>query len=398
MVVDPHWCPAQGAMPYPSVPVPSARRGPLKGLRLGVKDVFHVAGYPTSMGQPLLAARLGVASKTAPVVARLLEGGARWVGKTITDELAFSMTGDNVHYGAPINGAAPKRITGGSSTGSASALSHGLLDVALGTDTGGSVRAPANHCGLWGIRPSHGRVSVDGVLAQAPSLDTCGWFTSNAAAFSRVSAWLLDDGLEQAGPVAPRWLWPQDLWALLAPGPMRSLQAVTRAALKGQSLIPVTVLGEDMVTAYWAFRHIQGREVWAEWGAWLLRDQPRLGAAVADRMRWAQTVTAAQAREARAWRRRFSRRMDALLGDDGVLVLPTMPDVAPLRATPEGELEDYRNRALRLLCVAGLAGLPQISMPVARRLRAPLGLSVLGPRGRDAQLVRWAQAFAPFTP
>ena len=182
---------ARAFMPYPDAAVPHAATGPLSGLSFGVKDLFDVAGYPTSGGQPFVLAMSGIKTTTAPTVQRLLDAGARFAGKTVTDELAFSMNGQNAHFGSPVNGAAPERITGGSSSGSAAAVSHGLCDFALGTDTGGSVRAPANHCGLVGLRPTHGRVSLEGALDLAPSLDTCGWFTRDIATFARVADVLL---------------------------------------------------------------------------------------------------------------------------------------------------------------------------------------------------------------
>lgn len=152
--------PAHAFVPYPDVPVRHAGSGPLSGLYFGVKDLFDIAGYPTGGGNPLLLALSGIKTQTAPTVQKLLDAGAALAGKTVTDELAFSMNGNNAHFGAPINGSAPARITGGSSSGSASAVSNRLCDFALGTDTGGSVRAPASHCGLYGIRPTHGRVSL----------------------------------------------------------------------------------------------------------------------------------------------------------------------------------------------------------------------------------------------
>ncbi|HEX2013282.1 MAG TPA: amidase family protein, partial [Roseateles sp.] len=143
--------PARAFVPYPEAPVPHADAGTLAGLSFAVKDLFDVAGYPTGGGSPIVLARSGIKTQTAPTVRQLLDAGARFVGKTVTDELAFSMNGNNAHFGAPINGAAPERISGGSSSGSASAVSSGLCDFALGTDTGGSVRAPASHCGLYGL-------------------------------------------------------------------------------------------------------------------------------------------------------------------------------------------------------------------------------------------------------
>ena len=150
-----------------------------------------MAGYPTGGGSPIMLAMSGIKTRTAPTVQRLLDAGARFAGKTVTDELAFSLNGNNAHFGAPMNGAAPLRITGGSSSGSASAVSSGQCDFALGTDTGGSVRGPTNHYGLYGLRPTHGRVSLEGALDLAPSLDTCGWFTRDIATFARVADVLL---------------------------------------------------------------------------------------------------------------------------------------------------------------------------------------------------------------
>src|ERR687890_601264 len=206
--------PAHAFMPYPAVPVPHAPSGPLSGLTFAAKDLFDVAGYPTSAGSPHMLAMSGVKTRTAPTVQKLLDSGARLVGKTITDELAFSMNGKNAHFGTPVNGAAPDRIPGGSSSGSASAVSNGLCDFALGTDTGGSVRAPANHCGLFGIRPTHGRVSLEGCHDLAPSFDTCGYFARDGATFLRVGEVVL--GSDPAPlPQIPRVLLAQDAFALL---------------------------------------------------------------------------------------------------------------------------------------------------------------------------------------
>ena len=113
--------PAHAFVPYPDAPVARAATGPLTGLCFGVKDLFDVAGYPTGGGSPILLAMSGIKTRHAPTVQRLLDAGAAFVGKTVTDELAFSMNGNNAHFGAPINGAAPDRISGGSSSGSASA-------------------------------------------------------------------------------------------------------------------------------------------------------------------------------------------------------------------------------------------------------------------------------------
>ena len=386
--------PAHAFVPYPDVPVPHASTGPLSGLYFGVKDLFDVAGYPTGGGNPLVLAMSGTKTHTAPIVQRLLDAGAAFAGKTVTDELAFSMNGNNAHFGAPLNGAAPERIAGGSSSGSASAVSSRLCDFALGTDTGGSVRAPASHCGLYGIRPTHGRVSLQSALALCHSYDTCGWFARDATTFARVGDVLL--GADPAPlPARPRLLLPTDLWGLIAPdvrpawdGARAQVQAVYGEAA------PTTVVLDSFEAMYWSFRYLQGREAWMTDGAFIERYAPVLGPGVKERFAWSRDVTDAQVEQAQAFRARFTAHLAQLLGPDGVLVMPSMPDIAPLRSTDEAALEDYRNQAVQMLCIAGLSGFPQISLPLAGRQGAPLGISLLGPAGSDRSLIAMAQQLA----
>ena len=378
-------------MPYPDATVANAASGPLQGLGFGVKDLFDVAGYPTSGGQPFVLAMSGIKTRTAPVVQRLLDAGARFAGKTITDELAFSMNGQNAHFGSPVNGAAPERITGGSSSGSASAVSNGLCDFALGSDTGGSVRAPANHCGLFGLRPTHGRISLEGVLDLAPSLDTCGWFSRDMATFARVADVLLGEDAKPL-PQAVRLLLPGDAWSLMAADVTEALAPARRQIedVFGASA-PVDLALDGFDAMYWHFRHLQGRESWQTDGPLIERFQPPLGPGVAERFAWSREVGDPQVADAAAFRTRFRDHLAALLGSDGVLLMPTMPDIAPRIDAAEASLDRYRNDAIRLLCSAGLSGFPQLSLPLAKRLGAPLGISLLGPSGSDRSLVRLAE-------
>ncbi len=383
---------SRGFMPYPDVDVANAASGPLAGLSFGVKDLFDVAGYPTSAGQPFVLAMSGIKTTSAPSVQRLLDAGARFAGKTVTDELAFSMNGQNAHFGSPVNGAAPERITGGSSCGSASAVSHGLVDFALGSDTGGSVRAPANHCGLVGLRPTHGRISLERVHDLAPSFDTCGWFTRDVPTFARVADVLLGADATPLPDERVRLLMPTEVWALLGPevieaqrGPRARIEAVLGAAS------PVEVVLDSFDAMYWGFRHPMGHEAWRTDGALIERFHPPLGPGVEQRFEWASGVSDAQAAEGAAFRLRFGVHLAALLGRDGVLLLPTMPDIAPLASADPSALEDYRNLATKMLCIAGLAGFPQLSLPLGTRLGAPLGISLLGPAGSDRSLVRLAE-------
>jgi amidase len=386
--------PAHAFVPYPDAPVARASTGPLADLSFAAKDLFDVAGYPTGGGNPIVLAMSGIKTRTAPTVQKLLDAGARFAGKTVTDELAFSMNGNNAHFGAPINRGAPLRITGGSSSGSASAVSSSLCDFALGTDTGGSVRAPANHCGLYGLRPTHGRVSLEGALDLAPSFDTCGWFARDIGTFARVADVLL--GADAAAlPERVRLLRPDDVWALAVPAAVEALKGV---ADRVQSLLGpakgTTVALESFDAMYWNFRYLQSREAWLTDGPLIERYAPPLGPGVAERFAWSREVTDAQVAAGRTFRTAFRSHLAALLGNDGMLLMPTMPDIAPLRSDSEASLEDFRNRAIRLLCIAGLAGFPQLSMPLATRDGAPLGMSLLGPAGSDRSLIALAERIA----
>ncbi|MEI7429819.1 MAG: amidase [Betaproteobacteria bacterium] len=386
--------PAHCFMPYPAVEVPAAAVGPLADLSFAVKDLFDVAGYPTSGGNPHVLARSGIKTQTAPTVQKLLDAGARFVGKTITDELAFSMTGSNAHFGMPRNGGAPDRIPGGSSSGSSSAVSNGLCDFALGTDTGGSVRAPANHNGLFGLRPTHGRISLQGCLDLAPSLDSCGYFTRDAATFERVGSVLLGD---DSCPLASdcQLLLAGDAFGLLSPEVAEVFAPVlNRLKSLAGVLKPVDVANSSFDELYWSFRYVQGFEAWRTDGELIETFNLQLGPGVKERFAWSKEVTDAQYLEFSEVREKFAKKLNALLDQRHILVLPTMPDIAPRVDDNLDSQENYRNFSIKLLCIAGLARLPQVSVPVLTRLGAPLGLSFIGPAGSDLTLVRLAAKWA----
>jgi amidase len=174
--------------------------GPLAGLTFAAKDIFDVAGYVTGGGNPDWKATHEAAPRTAWVVSELVAAGATMVGKTITDEITRGIFGENAHYGTPVNPRAPGRVPGGSSSGSASAVAGGLVDFALGSDTGGSVRVPSSFCGLYGLRPTHGRIPLGGILLQAPSYDTIGWFARDADLLARVGSVLLQSEIRSVRP------------------------------------------------------------------------------------------------------------------------------------------------------------------------------------------------------
>lgn len=371
------------------VAVKGSGNGPLAGLTFGVKDIYDIAGHKTGFGSPDWLATHDVAAKTAPVVAALLAAGADMVGKTQTDELTYSLNGENAHYGTPVNVNAPGRIPGGSSSGSAAATAGKLVDFALGSDTGGSVRAPASFCGIYGIRPTHGRVSLEGACALARSFDTAGWFARDAVLLERIGRVLLGDpGNVKQGAA----LLAEDGFALLGSTAVAALQpALEKIKTVLGPLQKVTVSAEGLPQWFQAFRVLQGAEIHQQLGAWVSQVQPKLGPGVRERMQWTATITAADVTGAQAVRDAARRRMDELLKDNAVIVLPTVPDIAPLLNTPAAALDDFRARAMSLLCIAGHAGLPQVTMPLATLNGCPIGVSLMAARGNDALLLELAR-------
>lgn len=383
--------PVRAFLPYPPVAVPAAAEGPLKGLRLGVKDLFDVAGYPTGCGNPSILAASGIKAKTAPSIQRLLDAGAVFVGKTQTDEIAYSLFGANPHFGTPVNTKAPGRIPGGSSSGSAAAVAAGLVDFAIGTDTGGSVRAPASFCGLWGFRPTQGRISLEGCMALAPGFDTLGFFARDGATLLRVGDVLLGDDPAPLSSV-PRLLRAADMFARLASDAATLLESAS-AQVRTE---PVEIFG-DMPAhqVFDAFRILQSREIVRQIDPWLEGRNWHMGGPVSERLAVARTIDADQEAAADRARRRFRAAMDACLGHDGVLLAPAVADApVPLVASPEVN-ESFRIGAMTLLSVAGLAGLPQVVAPAGMLDGGPLGISLIGPRGSDRSLLALAANLWP---
>jgi amidase len=374
------------------VAVKGAGAGPLAGLTFGVKDIFDIAGHRTGFGSPEWFATHPAAARTAPTVQRLLDAGAEMIGKTHTDELTYSLNGENAHYGTPVNVNAAGRIPGGSSSGSAAAVAAGLCDFALGSDTGGSVRAPASYCGVYGIRPTHGRVSLEGACPLARSFDTAGWFARDAALLERVGRVLL--GEERAGTPG-RVLVAQDAFDLAGKAVTQALQpALDELGAVARETEAFTVAPEGLPQWFQVFRLLQGAEVWAQHGAWVNRVKPDLGPGVKQRIEWTSTINARDVGPAKAKREEIARRMNDALAGNAVLALPTVPGIALLRNAPPAETEDFRGRAMSLLCIAGLARLPQVSLPLARLDGCPLGLSLVAARGGDMMLLALAKALS----
>jgi len=372
-------------------PIPGAAGGSLAGLTFAAKDLYDIQGMVTGSGNPDWAKSHGPAERTAPSVQLLLDAGATLTGKTHTDELAFSLNGENTHYGTPLNSACPDRIPGGSSSGSVSVVAAGAVDFALGTDTGGSVRVPSSYCGVFGIRTTHGRISKAAVTPLAESFDTVGWFARDPAVLTKVGRVYFG----QEGQLPTRLLMGSDAFAELMDAPRKGLAPALGLveSVLGKAE-PVTIAPDGLQPWFLTFRTLQTYEAWAEHGAWIEATKPAFGPGIAERFQAGRAVTQDQRDQALAKRQAIRARMAELLTPGTVLAIPSAPDAAPIRNTPAAELNDFRERAMRLTCIAGNAGLPQISMPLGSVSGCPIGLSLIGAPGSDLDLTLAAEAIS----
>ncbi len=377
-------------VPHGKFVVEGQTSGPLAGLRFAAKDLFDVAGHTTGAGNPGWLATHSPATRHSDVVAQLLDAGATLMGKVLTDELAYSLHGDNLHYGTPINARYPERVTGGSSSGSAAAVTAGLVDFALGTDTGGSTRVPASYCGLWGLRTTHGLVSARGLVPLHPSFDTATWLAADGEVFERVGAVLLP-----ASHYAPRRLIvAQDAWDLADPVFTEPLQRVRDALARQLAVTPeVHRVAEPQGLTQWRQTYMTAGayEGWLTHGAWIREAQPVFSPAIAARWHNASTVTAEAAATARGAAAAMRAQVRSLIGSDGVLVLPSAASLAPRRDADPADVDTVRLRTMAITCIAGLSGLPQVSLPVRAPSSDMLGISLLGPAGSDLALIRLAR-------
>lgn len=374
-------------------PIAGAPNGPLAGLTVAIKDMYDIAGERTGAGNPDWLANAKPAATHAAAVDKLLAAGATIIGKTICDEFFYSVAGVNAHYGTPANVRAPGRLPGGSSSGSAAAAAAGACDFALGSDTGGSVRIPASLCGLYGIRTTLGRVDAKGAMDMSPSFDTIGWLAATAGVFRKVGGVLLG-GKAAPSPVKALLL-ADDAFAeadAAVVGLLRDALGTMAGVLPKPQPVRIAPNGLDP----WrdAVRIIQAYEIWQIYGRFVTEKRPRFGPGVAERMKAASEMTKAQADAAREVHAAARAHLHGRISPGTLVVLPAAPCISPKLDTPPEGLDAYRTRVMRLTCIAGLGGLPQISIPIGTLDGCPVGLSFIGWAGGDEALLDLAVTLA----
>lgn len=360
--------------------------GRLSGRTAAVKDLYAVAGQPIGAGVAAWLAEQGPAERNAAVVDTLLAAGVDITGITRTDQFAFSMSGQNADYGTPPNGPAPGRIPGGSSSGSASAVALGEVDLALGTDTGGSVRVPASYQGIFGIRTTHDLVDRTGLLDLAPSFDTVGWFT-------RGGRLLLDLGELLIPPDRRRPLKPSQV--LIAPALQESTEpAIARTthqvATLTAELLQLPLRQWQLTTSQldeWvnAFRAIQSYEAWQIRGDWITAHPGALGAEVEARFLAGRAADEERITVARGVVDGAHHQLRELI-KDAVLVQPAASSVPPPIDQP-AVIEQVRAFTQRQTCIASLGGLPSVSVPGLGAGPLPYNICLVGAPGTDLDLI-----------
>jgi amidase len=377
-------------------PIAGAHGGPLSGLTAAVKDMYDIIGERTGGGNPEWLAAQKPATVHAAAVANILDAGATIIGKTVCDEFFYSVTGENAHYGTPVNVRAPGRVPGGSSAGSAAATAAGICDFALGSDTGGSIRAPASFCGLYGLRPTHGRIDLSGVMPMAPSFDTGGWFATSPGVFRKVGGVLLEGNGDRAE--IRELLIADDAFAEADPEVATLLKGIlehARQALPTARRVRIAPQGLDAWRE--AFRIVQAWETWKSYGSFIERHKPKLGPGVRERLEFSAMVSSADADTSRKKCTEAREVIRSQIPKGTIVALPAVPTIAPRVNLPAGELDVFRQRTFRLTCVSGLSGLPQVVIPAGTVSGCPIGLSFLGWHGSDEVLLDLAVRLAPLT-
>ncbi|CAN1124310.1 Amidase 1 [Linum perenne] len=421
-------------------PSPSPDRPlPLQGLTFAVKDIFDMAGYVTGFGNPDWARTHSAAASTAPAVLDVLKDGAKSVGKTIMDEMAYSINGENIHYGTPVNPCAADRVPGGSSSGSAVAVGAAIVDFSLGTDTGGSVRVPASYCGIFGFRPSHDTISTSGVVPMAQSFDTVGWFARDPLILKRIGQSLLHLS-DQNTVILSQVIIADDCFELSSIPRDRLTQGLISSVEKlfGANLVKHITIGDyveekvpslvhftsqeaknqehsnipslaalsaamRLLQRYHFFRLSSYRsdivieliltpephrhEFKNNHGEWVSKVNPNLGPGLAERIWEAVQTTVENVDHCRSVKAELRDALSDLLGDSGILAIPTVPGPPPKLQTDARTLEGFRARAFSLLSIAGVSGFCQVSIPLGTHEDLPVSISLLSKHGQDGFLL-----------
>lgn len=364
--------------------------GLLSARTFVVKDLFDVLGYKTGAGNSKWRELAEPASDHAGAVKRLLQAGAILVGKSQTDEFALSLDGINEHYGTPLNSLYPERIPGGSSSGSAALVAAGMADFGLGSDTVGSIRVPAAYCGLYGFRPSHGVVPLDGVLPLGPSFDTVGWLSKNIELLRDTARVLIPESDSiSADPL--RVVISESHFQLVHESYREELIETARKMTSCLGSVETTTFDTRVLDGMaLTFSLIRSFEAWQYYRHFVEANLAAISKRTLPRLLEGKTVSLNELEMARSNMSAARKLIDTIVKPGTILCLPSIWNLPPRLDAIDSDLDFNRRQNIRLTICSVLGGNPQIVMPVRLNKDTVLSISFMGCRGEDLSLIEAA--------
>ncbi len=367
--------------------ISGSKTGSLSGLTFVAKDLLDIKGYVTGAGNPDFKRTHTKAQKNCPAVQILLDEGARLIGKTVSDELAFSLDGTNIHFEIPYNPNMPDRIPGGSSSGSASAVANGVCDFALGTDTAGSVRVPSAFCGIFGMRPTYGRISKEGVVPLGTTFDTIGWMAPSFQKLRQVGSVLLKTKIEKSESSTKIILLDDCLDILEKPLHKPFLEEWEKLSALGfkqeRSSLPANKLKQYSELFFVA----RGYEAWMAHGEWFEKTKPNMAKSIQERLLFCKTISKKDYQSAMSKREELMEEIDTLL-ENNFFFIPTVCDLPLPLSASEAEFTEVRKKNILLNSISSFCGLPQITVPFkVQGQGAKFAFSLVARKNGDSELL-----------
>ena len=358
--------------------------GPLSDLTFVVKDMCEIKGFKSSCGNPDFYEKCLPADDFAPFLKDILNKGATLKGITICDEFFYSLIGENGHYGTPANLNAPGCVPGGSSSGSAAALTTDLYDFSIGSDTGGSVRVPASFCGLLGIRPTHNRINTKGVYPMAPTFDTIGWFAKDIKTFKKIGFTVLNQK-DKTKNSFKDFVIAEDILELANPNIIHLFNNYINNSFPEIKKIRLSKQTKDVIADN--FRILQGGEIVENVIPWILKNKPKISPEINNRIEMAIKITKDEINQAVKFRENLKKEIELTLPEGLIALFPTTPFSSPKCGQSDEQLSSYRKKLMEFTSIAGMTSRPQISIPKFKDNTGPIGISLLGWRYSDEVLL-----------
>lgn len=383
---DPPYDPLQSFVRDNHVAISGKSSGILSHYVFSAKDVFRIKGSTWGNGHPDWLRYSRPDEYTATGVQVLLDNGADLVGKTICDELCYSISGENWNYGSPLNPHDIRRYTGGSSSGTCASVAGGLVDFSIGSDCLGSVRVPASYNGLLGIRPTYNRIDTTGEAPYCESMDVLGFVAKESNIFQDVAKVLLreDNQTYQFQKI----IIASDCFNVIDRDILAHLDdAIEYIKVNFNEIIQKDISPEGLDSWVDTFQIVQGYEVWESYGGFVNKYQPKLSPGPKQRLKKASQISRKEYDEALIEKKKIEEYVEKLVSDDTIIILPTASSIAPLKSTSQEEINHYRAQSSKLLSISPLSGTPQITIPLSKQEGVPLGISIIGPKGSDRAMV-----------